>query len=189
MALNIGGATVEGSGAFTIKNTSDTTIFDRALSAYSGSTYAKNISANTPMFQAGDNNSGLGWTSLTSGAWNKVTGYLTATSINVGNHYDTTNTRFNVPITGPYLFVHSSYIYTSNYIHPLFSVNGDVSARRYNTPYRIRSHGMVANYQQDAQSQEVIYCTAGDYVEFYMYNSGTGYYYPRYSTFAGIYVG
>jgi len=189
MAINIGGAQIEGgTSTFRLKNTSNTTIFERSLSSYNNNTFAKVVSATTPMFQSSAP-SPASWVQLTTSGWTKVISYLTNTSFNVGSHYSTTNTRFTCPITGPYLFIHTAYVYTADYIHPQFSVNGGVGTRRYTTPYRIRGYGMVANYQMDGQIEEVIYCTAGDYVEVYMYASGASYYFPVYSMFMGAYVG
>jgi len=188
MAIDIGGAKIEGSGVFKLKNTSNDIIYSRELSTYSGNLFAKNIQSKIPMFQAGTstNPGWVGWTS----SWRKMSVNFNNVSINNGNHYNTSSTRFNVPITGPYLFIYTSYIYSSSYLHPQFAVNGGVATRRpVNTPYRIRGHGMVANHQQDAQIEEVIYCIAGDYVEPYGYAGGTAYSYDAHALFCGIYVG
>lgn len=188
MTINIGGAKLEGSEAFTIKNTSDAVIYSREIATYGGNLFAKNIQSKVPMFQTGTS-SDPGWVGW-SNAWSKKSGNFNNTSINNGNHYSTTSTRFNVPITGPYLFIYTAYAYSSSYIHPQFAVNGGVATRRpVSTPYRIRGYGMVANYQQDLQIEEVIYCYAGDYVEPYAYAGGTAYTYDAHSLFCGMYVG
>ena len=94
-----------------------------------------------------------------------------------------------MPISGPYLFIYTAYVYSSSYSHFCFAVNGDTGARRGgNTFYRIRGYGMLSNYEQDAQIEEVINCVAGDYVEPYGYGSGSNYY-PWESAFMGVYVG
>lgn len=183
MPLNIGGATVEGgTSAFTIKNTSATTVFSRQTGTYNSNVFAKHIDAGRPMFVAGSSTD-PGWQGVTNG-WLKTSSYFDQTSVNNGNHYSTTNTRFTAPITGYYQFFFTSYNYSSNYQHPMFWVNG-----AQNSMYRIRGHGKVANYNTDGQMEEVIYCTSGDYVEPYMYGGGTAYYYPAHSLFGGYYMG
>ena len=183
MPLNIGGATVEGgTSAFTIKNTSAATVFSRQTGTYNSNTFAKHIDAGRPMFVAGSSTSPA-WQSVTNG-WLKTSSYFNQTSVNNGNHYSTTNTRFTAPITGYYHFFFTSYSYSSNYNHPMFWVNGSANGK-----YRMRGHGKVANYQMDGQMEEVIYCTSGDYVEPYMYGGGTAYYYPAHSLFGGYYMG
>jgi hypothetical protein len=188
MPLNIGGATIEGANNFRIKNTGGTSIFDRSFSTYNGQTFSKVIEPDLPVFVAGSA-SNPGWVNYATNNWAKVNNYDTTTVINNGDHYSTVNTRFTCPLTGPYLFIFTTYAYTAGYCHPQFAVNGGVSTRRYNTPYRIRQYGMVANYQHDMQLEEVIYCTAGDYVEMYAYSNGAGYHYAHYSLFQGIWVG
>lgn len=183
MPLDIGGAKVQGgTSAFTIKNTSDTTIFSRELGTYNSNTFGKHVDSSRPMFVAGSSTN-PGWHGTTN-AWLKASSYFDTTSVNNGNHYSTTNTRFTAPITGHYIFFYTSYNYSSSFVHPMFWKNG--AGTNY---YRIRGHGKVANYNQDSQIEELMYLTAGDYVEPYMYASGTGYNYPAYSLFGGYYVG
>jgi len=168
-----------------MKNSSGTSILEVGQN---GSNVGYYLASGRPGFVAGSATD-PSWVNYATNAWAKVNNYCAATSYNRGNHYNTSTTRFNVPFTGPYLFVFSSYIYSSDYAHPVFAVNASVSARRYNVPYRMRGHGKGSNYQMDAQIEEVIYCTAGDYVEAYMYAGGTGYHYAYYSLFQGVYVG
>ncbi len=163
------------------------TLRNSGLTTYSGNTFAFITSTDTPGFVAGSA-SDPGWQGF-SNVWGKVNGYCTTTTYNKGNYYNTSTTRFTAPVSGPYLFVWTCYCYSSNYFHPQFWVNGGENTRRYNTPYRIRGYGFLANYQQDAQIEEVINLVAGDYVEVYHYAGGTAYYYPYYGLFGGTYVG
>jgi hypothetical protein len=189
MAIDIGGAKIEGgSDSFVIKNTSDINVYGREFASYGGTTYGKVTDAKRPMFVAGTNGNAAWWTYATS-AWAKVNTYATTTTVNVGNHYNTSTTRFTAPITGPYVFWSTGYDRSTSYWHPQFAVNGSTSTRRVNTPYRMRQHGQVSNYVSDSQMQELIYLTAGDYVEVYYYAGGTGQVYPRYMQYGGMYVG
>lgn len=181
-----------GSNTFIIKNLSNTTVFEQGIFNYNSANYGKYINSNVPAFIVGRNVSGdPGWVNFaSSGAWAKVNNYNTDVIINRGNYYNTSTTRFTAPISGPYIFIYTSYIYTAGYIHPAFTVNGDVNLRRGSSwKVRIRGYGMVANYQQDAQIEEIINLVAGDYVEVYMYASGASYNYPLHSLFEGIYIG
>ena len=114
---------------------------------------------------------------------------------NVGSCYNTGNGRFTAPWTGLYLFKHHIYCYGPDstyswYFHPLYLVNGSATLRRPGgTPYRIRQYGLRADYGQDSDCCELIYLTAGDYVEVYTPRSGTMQGYPPYSTYCGAYLG
>ena len=162
-------------------------IHNAGLTTYGGNTFAFITDTTTPGFIAGSA-SDPGWVGF-SNTWGKVNGYCTTTSYNRGGHYNTSTTRFTAPISGPYLFVWSCYVYSSNYIHPQFAVNGSVTSRWVNTPYRIRGYGMLSNYQQDSQIEEIINLVAGDYVEVQHYAGGTAYYYAYYGLFGGVFVG
>lgn len=115
--------------------------------------------------------------------------------MNVGSCYNTSNGRFTAPWTGLYLFRHHIYCYGPDptptwYFHPLYLVNGSQTLRRPGgTPYRIRQYGLYANYGQDSDCCELIYCSAGDYVEVYAPMSGTMQGYPPHSATSGFYIG
>ena len=85
---------------------------------------------------------------------------FTATRHNNGNHFDGGTRRFNVPVTGYYQFNHFANVngVTSGYgFGSRFYVNGSaVSA----SSYQISTGGW-----QLQVNTEVIYCTAGDYVD------------------------
>ena len=184
MPVIVGNGTIEGgSSNFTVKDSSATVVYQQGVDT---SGYTSNLTV--PAFITGSG-SDPGWVLVATDNWGKVNQYCTTTVYNRGSHYNTSTTRFTAPITGPYLFIWTAYCYTSNYFHPQFYVNGSPSSRRYDTPYKIRMHGWVANYQSDAQIEEVIFLTAGDYVEVYHYAGGTAYTYPYYSLFQGLFVG
>jgi hypothetical protein len=184
MPVIIGNGTIEGgSSAFTVKNSSGTVVYQQGIST---SGYTAN--SDVPGFVAGSA-SDPGWILTATDNWGKVNQYATTTVYNRGNHYSTVNTRFTAPVTGPYLFIWSVYCYTSSYLHPQFYVNGSSATRRYTTPYKMRNHGWVANYQCDSQIEEVIFLIAGDYVEVYHYAGGSAYTYPLYGLFQGLFVG
>lgn len=191
MPVVIGNGTIEGgSSAFRIKNLSNTTVFEQGVSTYSGNSFSYYLNDQRPGFIAGYT-SDPSWVRISnSGTWGKMSTYCTVTVYNKGNGYSTANTRFTAPITGPYLMVYTAYTYTDSYMHPTFYINGSgVNGGRLNYHYRIRGHGMVANYPQDHQMQEVLNLTAGDYVEPYAYSSGNCFHYPYYGLFQGVYVG
>jgi hypothetical protein len=194
MALDIGGAQIQGGGACSVVNTSGTTIFKRGISTYNSNNFGYYENSGVPAFVAGYSGTDPGWVNPgASGVWSKISNYCNTTMYNRNSCYNTSTTRFTAPITGPYWFSFTTYLYTSNYVHPIFAVNGSAtpasSTGYYATQYRIRGHGMVANYQQDAQIEETIYLNAGDFVEAYWYNGGTCYSYAAYSLFQGTYVG
>ena len=190
MAIDIGGAKIEGSGRFRIKNGGGSTIFDRGFTDYNGSTFAQVQENNKPIFIAGPGTGvTLQWDNYATNAWAKVNHNCINAVVNVGSHYSTTNTRFTAPITGPYLFLYTGYDRSTNYWHPQFAVNASVSTRRTAIPYRIRQHGASSDYAYDSQMSEIIYLTAGDYVEVYFYAGGTGNRYSGHNLFAGMFVG
>lgn len=195
MPIFFGNAQVQGaSNTFSIVNNTGTNVFQRNVAAYGANNFGYYANTGVPAFVAGSATD-PGWVNPgASGTWTKINNYCAATSINRGNHYNTTTTRFTAPIAGPYLFIFSTYLYTDSYVHPIFAINGSATpygtATGYgNTQYRIRGYGMVANYQQDAQIEEVINLAANDYVEAWWYNSGSCYHYAYYSLFQGVFVG
>jgi hypothetical protein len=189
MPIVTGNGTIEGgNNSFAIKNSSNTTIFKRGVASYNGNNFGYYENSNIPAFIAG-HAADPGWIlPSSSGQWGKINNYCTTTVYNRGSHYSTASTRFTAPITGPYWFAFTTYLYTNSYVHPGFTING-IQTSGYGFQYRIRGHGMVANYAQDAQIEEVMSLTAGDYVEVYWYSSGDSYQYPYYSLFQGAFVG
>lgn len=190
MPVYVGDASIEGgSSAFTVKDNVGTTVFAQGVSAGTGGNFGYYTTAQVPGFIAGSSSDpGWVWQGPAS-AWSKSNIYATNVIYNRGNCYSPSETRFTAPITGPYLFIWGCYAYTANYFHPQFAVNGNVDLRRGTCPYRIRGYGMAANYQQDGQTEELIYLTAGDYVELHTYSGGITYYYQLYSLFAGFFAG
>lgn len=189
MPIFAGNGSIEaGSSYVTVKNSSNENVFRRGVSTYGGNSFSFFENTNVPAFVAGSA-SDPGWiTPAASGAWGKINNYCTTVSYNRGSHYNTSSTRFTAPVTGPYWFSFTSYMYTNGYTHPGFTINGSQTSG-WAFQYRIRGHGMQANYQQDAQIEEIMYLTAGNYVEVYWYSSGASLHYPYYSLFQGMYVG
>lgn len=184
MAIYVGNGSIECNNSLAIKNSSGSTVYEQGITGSSG--YTNNTEV--PAFVAGSATD-PGWILTATNNWGKVNQYAAAVSYNRGSHYNTSTTRFTAPITGPYLFIWTTYCYTSDYLHPQFTVNGSATLRRYTTPYKIRNHGWTANYQCDAQIEEVIYLVAGDFVEVYHYAGGSAYTYPHYCLFQGLFVG
>ena len=191
MPVYVGNGSLEGGGsALTVKNSSNTTVFEQGVAAGSGGSFGYYTNSNVPGFIAGSATD-PGWIAITTGTWAKVNQYATTVVYNRGSYYNTSTTRFTAPITGPYVFIWSVYAYAASYHHPVFAVNGDVNARHAGgaATYRIRGYGFLANYQTDSQIEEVYYLTAGDYVEVYTYAGGAANTYPYYGLFAGFFVG
>ena len=193
MPIYFGNAQIQGSNnTFSVVDNTGANVFQRAVNNSYGAYFAYYANSGAPAFIAGSA-SDVGWAS-TAPAWSKINNYCTTTVLNRGNCYNTSTTRFTAPIAGPYLFIWTAYCYTDNYFHPIFAINGSPTpygtATGYgSTQYRIRGHGMVANYNQDAQIEEIIYLAAGDYVEVWWYNASASYHYPWYDLFQGAYVG
>lgn len=189
MPLYVGNGSIEGgNSAFRIKDNTSNTVFEQGVTKFGGANISYYNQKNVPGFIAGTSTD-PGWINSPTG-WSKTSSNFVNVAYNNGSNYDTNNKRFNVPVTGPYLFISTHYMYTDGYMHPVFAVNGDTSLRRGSTFYRLRAHGMFANYNQDLQIEEVIYCYAGDFVEPYVYSStANGWIYPYYSSFQGVYVG
>jgi len=193
MAVIIGNGTIEtstgNSGKFVIKNLAGTEVFKQAIELYGGSSYGYMSDSTRPMFQA-YSSTDPGWVSLATGNWHKVNNYMTSTIFNRGSHYNTSTTRFTAPINGQYMFIVSHYCNRPDYIHPEFTVNGDLTLRRGAAwKARIRGHGNAANYEVDGHIFEVINLIAGDYVECYMYASGVCTHYARHGMFSGAFIG
>lgn len=196
MAIILGnGSSIEGgSSAFRLRNSSGTNVFEQGVATYGGQNYGYYNNTSVPMFSVMNSQTGTdpGWTTVTAGGWYKASTFLDTPSVNRGSHYSTVNTRFTAPVTGQYMFIYSAYMYSGSYSYGSFGVNGSTVTRHgTDTKYRIRNHGFVANYQFDMQMEEVVYLTAGDYVEPFLYGaSGTStYHYPRYGLFSGAFVG
>lgn len=192
MAVILGnGSSIEGgSSAFRIKNSSGTNLFEQGVTTYGGQNFGYYLSDQRPGFIAGRTTDPGSWIAITNAAYSKQNDYCVNTSYNKGSCYNTSTTRFTCPVDGPYLFIWTAYMYTATYAHPIFAVNANISLRRPNAVIRMRGHGMVANYQQDMQMEEIINCVAGDYVEAYSYSGGaTTYRYPFYDLFMGVFVG
>ena len=159
MPFYVGNGSISGgNSAFAIRDNSANVVFQQGISKYNGSNFGYLLQQGVPGFIAAPLTDPGSWVNYASGTWSKTSGAFNNTAYNNGNYYDKVNTRFNVPFTGPYLFISTHYMYTDGYMHPLFAVNGSTTTRRGgNTFYRLRGHGMVANYNQDLQIEEVIY--------------------------------
>lgn len=88
--------------------------------------------------------------------------------------------RFYAPVTGMYFLTGQSYMYSPNantdYVHPLFSVNGNYGAAAgrggaTSTTYRIRKYGIPNGGYYDIQISELKYLVSGDWVEFVNYHN------------------
>lgn len=190
MSVVIGNGTLDASpGNFIIKNLSGTEVFKQTVSAYGGSNYGSITDSTRPMFQA-YSATDPGWVDLASGTWYKVNNYMTSVVFNRGSHYNTSTTRFTAPISGPYMFIMSHYCNRVDYLHPAFTVNGDLYLRRgASWKARIRGHGNASNYEVDGHMFEVINLVAGDYVECYLYAGNTIRHYARHGNFSGVFIG
>lgn len=197
MPIDINGTIVSGGTSLIAKDSSNNNLYQQTSGGYtlrptnsSGSTYL-------PLFNVGW--SSEGWVSFGgSGSWYVIPFRLTSGSgyYNVGSCYNTGNYTFNAPLTGLYLFKSHAYIYyplanIAYYTHPMFFVNGNGTNRRPSGGplYRIRQYGLRADYGRDTDICEMMYLTAGDYVQSvgYVGNGMQGY--AQYSSWNGAYLG
>jgi len=190
MPINVNGTILTGGTSLSVTDASSNVLYKQNTAGIVSKPTNSSGTILTPMFNVGW--SAGGWTSLggvvvfdyTSGS-----GYL-----NVNSCYNTSNGAFTAPFTGLYLFKHHIYCYGPDstytwYFHPLYLVNGSLSLRRPgSTPYRIRQYGMRADYGYDSDCSELIYLTAGDYVQVYTPMNGTMQGYAPYCTFNGSYI-
>lgn len=149
----------------------------------------KTISGGQPMFMVGDTRAS--WQSLGISTWTKLTFNLIST--NYRSCFSTSTNQFTAPETGMYYFTGSTYNYqtTTAYFYPMFMVNDSTVGNRIGgASYRPRGYYVTAGYSFDGDLAEFIYLNAGDYV-YYAENSiaVTGYWYPAYSHFAGVFLG
>lgn len=140
--------------------------------------------------------SNTAWNTYSANAWNIPA--LSSTYVNNGSHYNTSNYRFTAPVTGAYYFEASSYGYKNpssnadSYTHPVFWVNnsGTVRMASQTISYRLRSRTYYSStYSWDLQINDILYLTAGDYVNFYVFCNGTQQWYGTYTHFTGFYLG
>jgi len=145
---------------------------------------------NQPYFEACFDTSG--WTAFAkSGTWVKME--MDATLTNVGNHYDTTNTRFVAPVAGKYFFSASIFLnVTWNSSTPYLSYLGFY-----------KNNAFFSHFGQDVQSTEhirhgiIMPLAANDYVDVRIQQAqapGTNQYYKQangrnYTYFHGMLIG
>jgi hypothetical protein len=186
MSLNINGTTIQTSNS--------------ALSITTNSVTGLNInSSNFPVLSARPSFSAQGTaapTALANGNWTTIV--FNYANGNIGNCYNTSNGAFTAPVSGLYYFEAHLYGYKgdsvpTSYTHPVFIINGSFTTRQATagTPaYRLRSRTVLAaTYAWDTIINDVFYLAAGDYVNFYVYNSAGAVYYPPHSLFSGFLIG
>ena len=196
MGIDVGGTLITGGTSLTASDTSSNRLFTQTSTGIIQSSLDSSGATKLPMFNVGYNTSSS-W--IDQGSANWVTIPWTNTSgtgyYNVGNCYSTSTYRFTAPWTGMYLFTSTNYVYCvngniSNYIHPMFWVNGGSNTRRPGgTLYRMRQYGFPGSYQHDTDIGEPIYLTAGDYVDVRYYFNVTLQIYGTYGTFSGVFLG
>lgn len=195
MPIDINNVTLTGGTTLTATDSSNNKLFFQDSSGRVMKPQTAGGATLLPLFNVGFN--AVGWTNLPLGGYVVPMNYTGGSGYqNVGSCYNTGNYRFTAPWTGLYLFKAHIYSYypdagISWYYHPLFLVNGSASLRRPGggVPYRIRNYGMPGSYGTDSDCCEMIYCTAGDYVEFYV-SVGNGMQgYGPYSAWSGAYLG
>lgn len=191
MPVDINGTTLTGGTSLSVTDASSNVLYKQSSAGIVSKPVNSGGGTVTPMFNVGMG-SVSGWRTLggivifnyTSGS-----GYM-----NVNGYYNPSNGAFTAPFTGLYLFKHHIYCYGPDatygwYFHPLYMVNGNTAFRRPGgTPYRIRQYGIRADYGQDSDCCELIYLTAGDYVQVYTPGGGTMQGYEAFSSFSGSYI-
>lgn len=185
MPLNINGATIQTSNS--------------ALSITANSVTGFDINANNfPVLSSRPSFSAQGtstWVAMANGAWTTVV--FDTVNGNVGSNYNTSNGAFTAPVNGIYYFEAHLYGYKGttspdSYTHPTFIINGSHTYRQAqaSAPYRLRSRTYYdGGYSWDTIINDVFYLAAGDYVQYFVYNSSGANYYPPYSLFSGFLIG
>jgi hypothetical protein len=186
MAFNINGALVETSQSALKMTASSIVGLDTNSSGFV-------TLSSRPWFIAYRN---TGWVTYTGNAWNTIP--FDVAYVNNGSHYNTGTNRFTAPVTGTYYFTFCSYGYKNpstnadSYTHPTLWVNGSSTLRQASqtTAYRLRSRtNASSSYSWDLQINDILYLTAGDYVQVYVYCNGTQQWYGYYTHFTGTYLG
>lgn len=147
-------------------------------------------------FQA-TGNTAAAWVDLANG-WNVVS--FPMAPVNVNACFNTTNSRFTAPVDGMYFFQASCYLVKDGanagyYWHPVFGVNGTYSPSHNVNPgipnYRLRGHGMGIATYEDSHITQVYQLYAGDYVEHYIYSTGSplNRHHVPYQRFTGFLLG
>ena len=125
-----------------------------------------------------------GWSgTLSAATWTPMQGTATAYN-NQGGHFNTSTKRFTAPVAGYYLCHSSSYIrwssstqsYGAQYIHPAHFKNGASNWANSDHPYLIIGHtldGSSTGYVDGVERTDIIYCSAGDYLEWRFYTHGS----------------
>jgi hypothetical protein len=147
--------------------------------------------ATHPMFMA--TNPSAAWVYPGAGTWSPIT--MNVASPNYQTCFNTSTYLFTAPVTGLYLFTGQTYLLsgatTSDYVHPMFWVNGSMVTRRPITSgvYRMRVQSVTAGYSADGDINELISLVAGDYVQYYhFFSTATVGWYPPYSQWTGTLV-
>lgn len=194
MGIDITGTTLTGGSTFTASDSSSNKLFHQDSNGITKLPTNSSGVTLLPLFHVGRGNTGA-WTTMSTGVqpfnYTAGNGYT-----NIGSCYNTTNYRFTAPWTGIYLFQVSMYCYYPDgsgygyYYHPFFTVNGSLTTKKPGgAPYRIRGYGVYGSYANDADMCELIYLTAGDYVEQYNAVGGGQQLYPDYAAWSGVYIG
>ena len=190
MPVNVNGTILTGGTSLSVTDASSNVLYKQSTAGLVSKPTNSGGTILTPMFNVGmgtDTWRDLGGIVIFN--YTGGSGYL-----NINSCYNTSNGAFTAPFTGLYLFKEHIYCYGPSdtytwYFHPMYMVNGSMTLRRPGGAiYRMRQYGLYANYGYDSDCSELIYLTAGDYVQVYCPRSGTMQGYPPYSTFNGSYI-
>jgi hypothetical protein len=191
MPVNVNGTILTGGTSLSVTDASSNVLYRQSTAGLVSKPTNSSGTILTPMFNVGmgtDTWRDLGGVVIFN--YTGGSGYL-----NINSCYNTSNGAFTAPFTGLYLFKEHIYIYGIDgsvytyYTHPMYMVNGSMTLRRPGgAVYRMRLFGLVASYGFDTDCSELIYLTAGDYVQVYCPRNGTVQGYPPYSTFNGSYI-
>ena len=189
MTININGATIQTSNSALSMTANSITGLDINSLNFP-------VQSNRPYFST--NGTNAAWQTMTSTGWTVI--IFNATNVNNGSCYSTSTGSFTAPVSGLYYFECSLYCQkaatsplTTDYMHPIFIVNGSFYTRQaqHQEPYRLRGRTNVnGTYNFDTQINDIFYLAAGDYVQSYVYSSrNLQQWYPPYSQFGGFLIG
>lgn len=192
MPIFIGNGSIDSASgnSFIMRSNTGAILYQQSLQTVSGTTFGISGADNTPAFYAiGYNNSTP--VNLSNGNWYKLVN-VTQIHINRGSHYNPSETRFTAPKAGYYLFVSSTWFSFSTqgwYTHPQNYINGSLTAGRGTSwKVRIKGHGFYPD-SYDTLNHEILYLSAGDYVEPWIYSGGNISYLPYHTIFSGYFLG
>jgi len=187
MALNINGAILSGVND-AIQITTNSVV------GLKFNTNGMTIEGKKPYFIAQGNSNT--WVQYSAATWHTIN--PANVIVNNGGHFNTSNGRFTAPVKGTYYFMAQTYNQhyptptRTNYLHPMFWINGSSTVRQgsVTTPYRLWGRtNATSTYSFDANVDHIYDLEVGDYVEYKIYaNNANLRHYTTRDIFSGFLI-